>query len=138
MDIFQPLSEELKHKYIEVSSPINKIIIREGAIQEVPKLISHLTEEKLIYLVGDQNTFRVAGDELAKLLSQNQYDISSIVLEDDPIAADPDTIFKIIRDIGQKGYLIACGSGTINDLVKYIGYKLGRRYSVVATAPSMV
>ncbi|MDI3548792.1 MAG: glycerol-phosphate dehydrogenase [Halanaerobiales bacterium] len=116
--------------------PIKKIIVEEGALQKVPDLISRLTDEEKIFLIADKNTYHAAGHDLYILL-QERYKVKTIILEDDKVIPDPDTIFTVLEQINREGYIIACGSGTLNDLTRYISFKLEKPYLIVATAPSM-
>lgn len=51
--------------------------------------------------------------------------------------ADRETVERIRQQTAQADALIAVGSGTINDLVKYASFLDGKPYLVIATAPSM-
>ncbi|MEG1462477.1 MAG: iron-containing alcohol dehydrogenase, partial [Anaerorhabdus sp.] len=90
-----------------------------------------------IYLIEDENTYRVYGKELETYLKMNSISCDIVVLEGD-VVPDEMTVFKIIAKITQKyDYIIGVGSGTLNDLSKFISYKLSLDYAIVATAPSM-
>lgn len=117
--------------------PIKEIIIKDGALKKVPDLINKLSDNEKIYLICDKNTLAAAGQKVHKICEQNGFKVKPIVLKDDHVEPDTSSFFKILSQIETKGYLVACGSGTLNDLTKYISCKLGRPYMVVATAPSM-
>lgn len=51
--------------------------------------------------------------------------------------ADRETVEHIRQQTAKADALIAVGSGTINDLVKYASFLDGKPYLVIATAPSM-
>lgn len=116
---------------------VKEIIIEKGALNKIADLLSSLTTEKIIYLIGDKNTYQAVGNALAKLLKEENFNVQKVILEKEKVKPDTDTIFEILEQIDNDGYLIACGSGSINDLVKFVSYKMGRPYTVVATAPSM-
>jgi glycerol-1-phosphate dehydrogenase [NAD(P)+] len=121
---------------ILMSELIKEIVIKKGALKEIPELLTRLTDEKRIYLIVDHNTFEAAGKELAEILKKD-YQVKPVFLDGEVPVPDPDSIFTILEGIDSKGYILACGSGTINDLCKFISYKLNRPYTIVATAPSM-
>ncbi|MFW5985794.1 MAG: sn-glycerol-1-phosphate dehydrogenase [Halanaerobiales bacterium] len=115
---------------------IKDIIIEKGALKEVPELVKELAGNKKIYIISDENTFQAAGKELSRLLKPNN-SIKKIILKGEHVVANTDYFFKILTHVNRDGFLIACGSGSINDLTRYLSYKLEIPYLVVATAPSM-
>ncbi len=116
---------------------IKEILIKENANLEVPNLLEILSKKKKVYLIADMNTYSIAGSELSKLMQEAGYKIEELILKGDKIVANTEYLFKVLKGVGRDGYLLACGSGTINDLTRYISYKLEIPYMIVATAPSM-
>ncbi len=121
--------------------PISDVIIEENALAQTAALIKKITEEQKIYLVVDQNTKKAAGAELKEKLLAANFEVVEILLkereEDDHLVPEPGALFKIIEKIEHDGYILACGSGSINDLTAYAAHKMQLPYSVFATAPSM-
>ncbi|MFW6007176.1 MAG: sn-glycerol-1-phosphate dehydrogenase [Halanaerobiales bacterium] len=117
--------------------PIKEIIIEEKAFLKIPDVVNKLTSAEKIYLICDKNTYKAAGNEIEDILKDADYKVELIKLEEEKIIPSPEFLFKIMEKIESEGYLIACGSGTINDLTRYLSYKLDRPYLVAATAPSM-
>ncbi len=117
--------------------PIKNIIIEKNSLQKVPQLLKDLTEQKKIYIIGDNNTFAAAGNKLSTLLKQADFNVEEVCLEAENLIPDPQAVYKILEKVNPDGYLLACGSGTINDLTRFVSYKMGKPYSVVGTAPSM-
>lgn len=116
---------------------IKEIIIKKNANDEVTSLLKRLTEKRKIYLIADKNTYSVAGAGISKNLKIAGYQVEEILLKGEKIVANTDYLFKILTQLSRDGYLLACGSGTINDLTRYISYKLECPYIIVASAPSM-
>ncbi|MFW5991607.1 MAG: sn-glycerol-1-phosphate dehydrogenase [Halanaerobiaceae bacterium] len=116
---------------------IKEIIIKEKANLELPGLLSKLADMNKIYLIADENTFDAAGEDIYKLLNEENYQVKNLVLQGEKIVADTDYLFKVFNNVSRDGYFLACGSGTINDLTRYVSYKLEQPYLVAATAPSM-
>lgn len=117
-------------------SDIKEVVIKSNAIQEVPGILRKYTDKKKIYLIVDQNTYKVVGRDLEQILIKANFTVNKVLLEG-KVIANTDYFFKLLKDVGRDGYLLACGSGTINDLTRYISYKLEIPYIVFATAPSM-
>ncbi|MCG8514740.1 MAG: sn-glycerol-1-phosphate dehydrogenase [Halanaerobiales bacterium] len=116
---------------------IKRIILEDNALERVPEILALLTDQTKVYLIGDNNTFGAAGYRLTTILEVANYRVVPVIIQGERIKPTPDVIFEIMEQLEQDGYLIACGSGSINDLVKFLSDRIKRRYMVVATAPSM-
>jgi glycerol-1-phosphate dehydrogenase [NAD(P)+] len=98
------------------------------------ELIGPLELGRRLAVVGDRNTFDALGQRVARALASFAR-IDSVVL-DAPVA-DLATVDELRARTDAAEALIAIGSGTLNDLCKYLAYRTGRPYAVFATAPSM-
>ncbi len=129
------------------SAPLEGYEISSGALKKIPEI---LHDYKRIYVVADQNTYRVAGAEVEKILKANNMHFHTLVLDGDVILPDAETIGKILlnaHDLSAKSdifqyspmpdFILAVGSGTINDSCRVTSYRLGLPYGIVGTAPSM-
>ena len=124
----------------EHTIPIKEVLIEEGALKQVPAVISELTEKKIINIICDKNTHEAAGARLNDHLTEKDFATNIIILpapEEKKVEPNTDYLFQIMEQVSPEGYILACGSGTINDLTKYVSFKMSKPYSVVATAPSM-
>jgi glycerol-1-phosphate dehydrogenase [NAD(P)+] len=121
--------------------PIKDIIVKNEALDQLSDLLNKITDMKKVYLVVDINTKKAAGIKVKKLLQANGFEVEEILLqkkaEKDHLHPDTDALFKILAAANNDGYMLACGSGTINDLTAFAAHKMKLPYSVIATAPSM-
>lgn len=121
--------------------PIKNVVIEENILNKVPDLLKDVTDKKKIYMVVDPNTKKAAGNDLKKKLVSEDYKVEEILLkknkDEDHLHPDPTALFKIMAAVEDDGYILACGSGTINDLTAFAAHKMKLPYSVVGTAPSM-
>jgi len=121
--------------------PIKEVVIEEDALKRIPELISRVSEEKKVYVVNDKNTKEAAGDKVQSVLKDAGFEVIEILLKekegDDHLVPDPDAIFGVLAGVDDDGYILAVGSGSINDLTAYAARKMNRPYSIIATAPSM-
>lgn len=128
-------------------APLESYEISSGAINKIPEILSNY---KKIYVVADENTYRVAGKRVEEILRGNGMHSSTLVLTGSPILPNEDTIGKILVnawDINAKSdifkysplpdFILAVGSGTINDSCRLVSYRLNLPYGIVGTAPSM-
>ncbi len=126
-------------KILEAASETRALRIGQGIINEVPDLFKEQFPGRRAIIVADTTTYRVAGDEVFKLLK------NAGISQEEPFiypAADLYAEYTYIDQLApalQKhdAIPIAVGSGTINDLTKLAAHLTGRRYMCVATAASM-
>jgi len=116
---------------------IKNISVGKNVLDKIPEIINSLTDKKNILLICDQNTYAAAGKKTKMIMESKNYQVNVLVLKGENVEPNPTNLFKILRKTKEKDYLIACGSGTINDLTGFASYKMGKPYSVIATAPSM-
>lgn len=118
-----------------------------GAIDRIPDI---LKDYRRIYMVADENTYRVAGARVEKLLKENGMFFNKLILDGEVILPNAETIGKIVlnaNDVNAKSnifeysplpdLILAVGSGTVNDSCRVASYRMHLPYAVVATAPSM-
>jgi glycerol-1-phosphate dehydrogenase [NAD(P)+] len=90
-------------------------------------------------LVADRNTFPLAGSIVTDQLRQTCAAVREPFIFDEPQLpasyARVETLRALLRR--HDAIPVAIGSGTINDITKLAAHQAGRRYMVVATAPSM-
>ncbi len=118
------------------------IYVGPGAVRNLPLLLTDCAFAGRGLVVGDDNTFAVAGDAVNRILNLANRPFERLTL---PVAknctkvkADYKSlqmIAKVLKNDFQ--WAIAVGSGTINDLVKIAAYQANIPYIVVATASSM-
>ena len=128
------------------SIPTEVIEVSEHAILKVPEI---LKDYHRIFLVADENTYEVAGRQVEALLKESGQLSHSLVLEA-PALPNADSIGKVLIEAGRDrevyditewswnpDYILAVGSGSVNDTCRMVSYRLGIPYGIVGTAPSM-
>jgi glycerol-1-phosphate dehydrogenase [NAD(P)+] len=98
-------------------------------------LVKGLGFEPNIAVVSDRTTHAVLGKRIERAIA-GSYQVQSIVLPEGP-HPDGTTVAELRKATKMAGSLIAVGSGTINDLCKFVSALDGKPYAVFATAPSM-
>lgn len=125
------------------STRTSLVRVARGIHQRVAGTIGHLLGDGLIAIFFDENTRRVAGDEvLASLVDAGrEVTVFEVTPQEtgEPVVCDDAKIDEIEAQLRTRpfSHAIAVGAGTINDLVKMAAHKAQVDYSVVATAPSM-
>lgn len=118
---------------------VHDMVIRKGAIEELPKVAAPFKNEKIL-VVFDQNTYKVAGQKAVELLKNDGFHLKELLFDsgDDILIPDESVVGRILQEQDPDVKLmIAVGSGVINDSVKYVTSRTGLPYIIVATAPSM-
>ena len=116
---------------------IKEIDISRGALNNTPLLIKKYGYKK-VFIVSDLNTSEVAGKRLENLLTDNAVDFCSYVINSRSVVPNEETLGSIMVAFDNSCDLIlAVGSGTINDICKFLSFKLNLDYFILATAPSM-
>ena len=113
---------------------IEKVIIKNNATLELVGLCESYSN---ILLVSDSNTYKVCGERVDSLLGEKitsrlRFEGEGVVIPNE------DAVEKLTsRVLDDTDLIIGVGSGVINDLCKYVSFKKGLPYYIVATAPSM-
>lgn len=128
-------------------APIEGYEVSSGAINKIPEILKDYNK---IYVVADKNTYAVAGEKVEKILKDSNKHFRTLVLDQDVVLPNVETLGKIIlnaHDINAKSdifkysplpdFILAVGSGTVNDSCRVASYRLNLPYGVVGTAPSM-
>jgi glycerol-1-phosphate dehydrogenase [NAD(P)+] len=98
------------------------------------ELIAPLALGRRLAVISDRNTYDALGRRVARALATIAR-IDDLVL-DAPVA-DLATVDELRGRADAAEALVAVGSGTLNDVCKYLAERIGRPYVVFATAPSM-
>lgn len=119
------------------SANVRLVDIDRDATKRLPDHIRNFGYEN-VYLVADKNTWEAAGKEAETVLKEAGLPCKSLVLDYDELVPDETVIGEILVGYPKEADLIlAVGSGTINDLCKFISFQVGVDYMIFASAPSM-
>ena len=128
------------------SIPTEVIEVSDHAIEKVADI---LKDYRRIFMVADDNTYEVAGRRVEELLQKAGILSHSLVLPA-PALPNAENVGKVLIEAGRDretydinawslnpDYILAVGSGSLNDTCRMVSYRLGVPYGVVGTAPSM-
>ena len=120
------------------SSRTDVIEIKKGVIET--SLVSFLNENgyKRLTVVCDKNTYRVAGERTLKVLDENGISYKLHMYLEDNVLPNEHFIGNLAvgMDINSD-LMLAIGSGTINDICRYVSAVAKKEYCILGTAPSM-
>lgn len=117
---------------------IQAIRVGSGVIQELPGILRDLGASH-IFLVADNYTYEAAGRQVEQLLDQAGLSYHKRVFQTEtPLVPNEYALGSVLAAMtSQDDMLLAVGSGTLNDVTKYVSARTGVPYVIVATAPSM-
>ena len=131
-------------KYHE--APVKTIEVCENAVEKIADILSGY---KRIFMVADENTYEVVGKRAEKLLSDAGI-LSHVCVIDSPGLPTWENVGRVLIECGiddevydinkfssNCDYILAVGSGSINDICRMVSYRIGVEYGILGTAPSM-
>lgn len=117
------------------------VIYSKDAMEQLPKLRRELRLGNRVAVLSDNRTREVAGRILVRILSEEGLKVSEILVPDGPNGnwpiCDDVTEQFIDRRMGEVDWILAVGSGVINDLGKWLAGDREIPYISFATAASM-
>ena len=117
---------------------IQAIRVGSGVMQELPGILRDLGASH-IFLVADNYTSEAAGRQVEQLLDQAGLAYHKRVFQTEtPLVPNEYALGSVLAAMtSQDDMLLAVGSGTLNDVTKYVSARTGVPYVIAATAPSM-
>ena len=121
--------------YKEKFSYPGRLIVGEGAVDKIKEVLEGFGTKRA-YVLSDRNTEAVVGARLKEMLS-GALTLSSYVFPESPSPDDRAVGCALMNMPSEVDTVIGVGSGVINDIGKLISSYTGKKYVIVATAPSM-
>ncbi len=118
-----------------LSVATRKIVIEKSIAADPASCLSDVAIDGKVAVVDDPTTHEILGARLIRALSGRRH-VAHVRLGDLP-HADMETVAHVEAVTAGCDALVAVGSGTINDICKYVAARAGKPYAVFATAPSM-
>ena len=115
---------------------IGDIRIGSGVLKELPEVLSQYKGKKIL-LVADKNTYAVAGHKVEDMLS-GEFLLDKLIYQDDHLPPDEKSLGSLLMALeNDTSLMLTVGSGTLNDITRYVSAKTNIPFVIVATAPSM-
>ena len=116
---------------------IDAVIVGQGVLQQLPELLRKYQSKKP-FVLADKNTRKAAGETVCDILRQNGFAFTSFVFQQDILEPNEEAVGSAFMHFDSScDLIIGVGSGVINDIGKILSNISGRKYFIVATAPSM-
>ena len=119
------------------SPGVHRVIIEKGAVKALPEYLREIGAKKPFLLSG-HDTFAAAGDAVCRVLGEAGFPFEKYVFPVSPVRPTEYTVGSALMHFDYScDAVVGIGSGVINDTGKMIARATGRKYIIVATAPSM-
>jgi len=117
---------------------IDKIAIGENMMGQILETVSD-NKGKRLMLVADNNTYEVYGREVEENLKKEGFSFKTFVYHTvNALVPDEKSAGRLLFEVeNETDFIVAVGSGVINDLAKIVSARTGIPYIICATAPSM-
>lgn len=139
MDIYTSIKRLVSQLKISNFS-IPNIRVEKNAILHIRELIKR-KQWKNIVVVYDRNTYLAAGEKLIEFLMNDFEEVIGINIKENEhgqvIANEESLVQVLIETPNDTDVLIAVGSGTIHDIVRFVGHKMNIPFISVPTAASV-
>ena len=114
---------------------LKSLVISPNAINKLPITLADFRQQK-IFLVSDKNTQIAAGDRVLNILGARGFHIGAYIFESD-VTPDQSDLGKLILEVPDNiDVLIAVGSGSLQDLLKYFSVHANIPLISIPTAAS--
>jgi glycerol-1-phosphate dehydrogenase [NAD(P)+] len=134
------MNDERIEAALQEATDTRSVTIGAGVLASVADAFEEGFGNHEAVVVADENTFRVAGQEVQRHLEAAGYKpVEPYVFPGEPaLYAEYGNIEKLVEALREHDAIpIAVGSGTLNDIVKRASYECERPYMCVGTAASM-
>ncbi|WP_245808890.1 sn-glycerol-1-phosphate dehydrogenase [Shouchella patagoniensis] len=120
--------------------PVELLVVEENALSKAAEFIARRVDNGVL-LVADQNTHKAAGERLQKLLETHGHYVDLHMLEPningDVIADEASLVDVLLKIEADTQLIVAVGSGTIHDIVRFVSGKTSKPFVSIPTAPSV-
>lgn len=117
---------------------IDEIVIGSCMLERIPEIVRKHDLGDRVLVVMDQMIFNLYGQKIEETLRSAEFAVTMNVFTEKAVLPNEMALAKMLitMEPGTE-WILAVGSGAINDLCRYMSYKLGIPYVSVPTAASM-
>jgi glycerol-1-phosphate dehydrogenase [NAD(P)+] len=119
------------------TTAVEHVTIEAGAINAIPGYAKAYGAKKA-FIIGDINTYPLAGDKITAMLEAEGISCSSYIFKERRLEPDEKAVGSLVLHYDAKSdIIISIGSGVINDISKILAYQTNTPYVIVASAAFM-
>lgn len=141
-DLLSMTPEEMAGLNISCScGKIHDIAIKEVRIGShiLPTILDSLRsfQKGTVLFIADHNTYKAGGNQVESIIS-SEFEIEKVIFSNVHLHPDEEALEQLRAAMHSNiAAIVVVGSGTLNDLARYLSYETKVPYIVVCTAPSM-
>lgn len=124
----------LQLRHLRYSKGMTALYLTPALLPRTRELTEAHLPAGMLGIVCDETTYALAAETI---FNQFLPDRTILVSLGKRVKATIETAERLRKQVARCDALLAVGSGTINDLTKYVAFRLDLPYGVFATAPSM-
>jgi glycerol-1-phosphate dehydrogenase [NAD(P)+] len=121
------------------SVKIDKLVVGNGILDELAGDLESYRGTN-IFVLSDRNTYGVLGEAVVERLRQDGYKFKSFVFDtgDHALLPDESAVGRVLLELEpDTSFILAVGSGVINDIARIVSFRTGKSFAIAGTAPSM-
>lgn len=116
---------------------IDSYIVDKQAIRRIPEYVNAYKATRC-FVLSDENTYRAAGIQVEEILNEAGIPYSAYRFGSEQIEPNEHSVGSVMMHYDYRcDFIIAVGSGVLNDIGKILSCTTKNPYMIVATAPSM-
>jgi glycerol-1-phosphate dehydrogenase [NAD(P)+] len=117
---------------------IDRVIIEKDGIYKLPDCLKSFQYKKAL-VIADLHTYEAAGKLVETVLADANFLYKRFVFQvKEDLVPDETAVGKLLIQVEKDtDVIVTIGTGTLNDLAKFVSHKIGIPTIIVATAPSM-
>ena len=120
---------------------IGELLVERGASEQIVRVARPYAVERpgRTFVVADCHTYEILGRRVEQQLRDANFDVSVYVFPDHHLIPNAQTLGTLLIEASEfpTALMVAVGSGTINDITRYVSHRMGIPYIICGTAPSM-
>lgn len=121
----------------EHRTALRRVAVETGALRQLPDVLRSLGA-KHPFIIADATTHAVAGQRVACILAEAGLHTACFVYQEAEVVPDEHALGAALMAYDPAyDMIVGVGSGTINDISRFVSHRVGRPYCIVGTAPSM-
>lgn len=116
---------------------LDEVVSGPGVLRRLPELIARYGAKRP-FVLADRNTYAAAGERVCRILEESGLSYGKYVFDEAHLEPDEHAVGAAVMHFDAAcDLIVGVGSGVINDIGKILSSLSGRKYIIVATAPSM-
>jgi glycerol-1-phosphate dehydrogenase [NAD(P)+] len=120
-----------------------EVIVGHNTTDQIKDICRRITNSKKTLIIADQNTKKISGDKISKVLAGAGYEVNMAVISTPKIHKDVHVAWPTVREVNQviktadkykSEFLLGVGGGSIIDITKLAAFEQDKLYVSIPTS----